>query len=322
MNYMVPQISVCIPTYNRAGLLAKVIECALNQEAVDNYEIVVVDNASTDNTAEVVASFKDKKIRYVRNEVNLGMVGNWNRCLEVARGEYITLWHDDDLYYSDLLFNQIQQFEFNSNLGLVYCACNFINEQGSLIGQSYPFSKAHSWIGIKELEYLLIKNYLYGPPLVRRECYQKVGTFKTSLRYLPDWDMWIRIATHYDTAYIPQILSSYRFHTTQLTHILHNEGLTLTEDCIVLDNAFDIFKNPPLTLYKSRQAGYYEATQRRFWEAFFGLRNHTFLDAWRSFKCGFHMLVTRSGWGFFSYSIKDAIQLYKKRKLKKFYTFE
>jgi glycosyltransferase involved in cell wall biosynthesis len=83
-----PKVSVCIPVYNCEAYLANTIRSVLAQSLTD-FELVIIDNASTDRTAEIISGFEDPRLRSLRNEKNLGMMGNWNRCLEEARGEFI-----------------------------------------------------------------------------------------------------------------------------------------------------------------------------------------------------------------------------------------
>ena len=105
-----PRVTVAIPTRNRAGFLREAIESALAQSFAD-IEVLVCDNASADGTGEVVRSFQDPRLRYVRNDQDLGMVGNWNRCIELARGELIANLADDDLMLPDRLARQLAIFD-------------------------------------------------------------------------------------------------------------------------------------------------------------------------------------------------------------------
>lgn len=101
-----PKISVLIPTYNYGRFLDETIQSVLSQTYTD-FELVVVDNCSTDNTIEVVQPYLvDKRVRFYRNETNIGLVGNWNKCLELAQGEYIKFLCADDKFHPLLL----QQF--------------------------------------------------------------------------------------------------------------------------------------------------------------------------------------------------------------------
>jgi len=117
-----PKFSVCIPTYNRANSLKSAIESVLKQD-FDDYEIVITDNASVDNTEEIVQSFSSPKIRYFRNKKNLGMVKNWNRVLELAKGEYVAFLFDDDEYMPNHLKEAYRILSKYDNIG-IYAAGN------------------------------------------------------------------------------------------------------------------------------------------------------------------------------------------------------
>src|SRR3990170_1950083 len=88
-----PTVSLCVPTFNRAQALGRTLESLLRQTFTD-FELVVVDNASSDDTTNVVRNFRDPRIRYYRTPTNLGLYPNWNRCLDLARGEYVAVYHD------------------------------------------------------------------------------------------------------------------------------------------------------------------------------------------------------------------------------------
>src|SRR5262249_26443707 len=91
-----PKVSVCLPVYNGANYLAESMTSVLTQ-TYEDYRLIVADNCSTDATPDIVAGFKDRRIVYHRNAANLGLVGNHNRCLELAGGEYVCIWHHDDV---------------------------------------------------------------------------------------------------------------------------------------------------------------------------------------------------------------------------------
>lgn len=102
-NFVPPLVTIAIPTYNRANLyLTQAIESAINQ-TYPNLEIIISDNCSTDDTEMVIRSFKDPRIRYFRQEKNIGGNNNFNFCLKQARGEYFLLLMDDDLIDSDFI---------------------------------------------------------------------------------------------------------------------------------------------------------------------------------------------------------------------------
>src|SRR5438093_10311878 len=124
-----PKVSVCIPTYNRSSYLTRTVSSVLEQ-TVEDFELFVVDNASDDDTSQVIAALKDKRIRYCRNESNLGMVGNWNRCVQLAQGEYVAILHDDDFWAEDYLARVVPLLDRHGNVGLVYSAAVVVDGDG------------------------------------------------------------------------------------------------------------------------------------------------------------------------------------------------
>src|SRR3989338_5944877 len=102
-----PKVTIAIPTYNRAKLLSQAIESVLVQTYKD-FELLISDNASTDETNNVVTSFKDPRIRYHRNRKNIGMMSNWNKCVELAQGKYLMILGDDDKLYPYFIKNSLK----------------------------------------------------------------------------------------------------------------------------------------------------------------------------------------------------------------------
>src|SRR5262245_50428881 len=129
------RVSVCVPTYNRSRYLREAIESALVQTFAD-FELLVVDNCSTDDTPEVAAAFaaRDRRVRYVRNERNLGLAGNFNRCVELAQGEYVALLHDDDLYLPEMLATTVGALDAHPEAAFAYGAAEEIDDAGRVVG--------------------------------------------------------------------------------------------------------------------------------------------------------------------------------------------
>ena len=114
-----PFITIGIPTYNRgSGTLPMTLESALSQD-YPNFEIVVSDNGSTDNTQEVVRGFGTDRVNYIRQAVNIGVTKNYNACLQAARGDYFLLLHDDDLIDKDFLTTCMRHGENKTTYGLI-----------------------------------------------------------------------------------------------------------------------------------------------------------------------------------------------------------
>ena len=147
LNYeataMRPMVSVCIPAYYAGENLRAAIASVLEQ-SYQNFELLIVDDASPEDISGVVNKFKDKRISYFRNRENLGPEGNWNRCLQLARGNYFKLLPHDDLLHPDCLMRQVSKLEEDKykKIALVFSARQVISPSGNkLIRRSYPGSK-------------------------------------------------------------------------------------------------------------------------------------------------------------------------------------
>lgn len=128
-----PLVSIGIPTYNRAnGNLHKVIERALSQ-TYQNVEVIVSDNCSTDHTPEVVESIKDSRLRYIRQETNIGPNNNFNFCLNQAKGEYFLLFHDDDMIDHDFVEACMSSLEPGESVGAIFTGVRIIDEHDNVV---------------------------------------------------------------------------------------------------------------------------------------------------------------------------------------------
>lgn len=205
-----PKVGVCIPTYNRAGYLREAIDSVLAQSYQD-YELLVVDNASTDHTSRVVGSYNDPRISYHRNESNIGMVGNWNRCLELAKGEYVAILHDDDLWLPRFLERTIAVLDLHPGVGFIHTARYNTNGDGSRRRLRRPWSEDIVEAGRVHFEKLMLRcEVSCSTVVVRRSVYSRLGHYDERLDYCPDWEMWLRISLYYDAAYLSEPLACYR----------------------------------------------------------------------------------------------------------------
>src|SRR5438445_9575934 len=205
-----PKVSVCIPTYNRSSYLARTVSTVLAQTFKD-YELIVVDNASDDDTPQVVAALTDPRIRYYRNESNLGMVGNWNRCVQLAQADYVAILHDDDLWSEHYLARVVPVLDHHGNVGLVYSAAVIVDGDGKPHHVHTHWTDNRIVNGRLEFSELIVNNRILCPTVtVRRMCYERRGVFDESVLLGADWEMWLRICLYYDVAYIAEPLAYYR----------------------------------------------------------------------------------------------------------------
>lgn len=219
-----PTVSVVILTYNRAHLVGRAIQSVLDQTYQD-FEIVIVDDASTDNTEEVVKSFNDGRLRYIRHKENSGgAAAPKNTGIKAARGEYIAFLSDDDEWLPHMLEKQTNKFRcVSSDVGVVYSGhASFSTESGKKVAERMPIERGHVFE-------LMLEKLILGDltPLVRKECFRRVGVFDTQFLSCEWWDMLIRISKYYKFDFVPEILCKYYIHSEQGTASLERriEGL-------------------------------------------------------------------------------------------------
>jgi len=217
MTQLCPKVSVGIPTFNRAEMLREVIMSVLTQTFQD-FELIISDNASQDQTQEVIASIKDDRIHYIRNETNIGMVQNFNQCLARARGSYITIFHDDDLMLPDNLRLKVLALDKNSGVGLVHSKFGFIDQHGKLLKANTNFGKPVFQDRIEPGRKFLIKTLMSGNTvnapsvMIRRECYQRLGGFDERLTLTADAEYWMRLSLYSDILFLARPLVQSRSH--------------------------------------------------------------------------------------------------------------
>jgi len=204
-----PRISVIITTFNRANFLKKAIESVLNQTYLD-FELLILDNNSTDNTEEMVKSFNDERIRYIKHQpLNISQARNLG--VKEARGEHIGFLDDDDEWLGNKLESQLSVFEKgDSNLGLVYGGFVWIDSQGREIKKHIPRLK-----GQILKDFLSQKDGLIGSasnPLLRKEVIEELGGYNEKVITGEDWELYLRLSEKYDIDFSPEILLRIRCH--------------------------------------------------------------------------------------------------------------
>jgi len=211
-----PLISIAIPTYNRPLLLKEAIESALNQKDFSNYEVIVVDN-NPDSTVEeeVIKSFNNSRLFYYKNESNLGMTGNWNRCIELAKGKWVTILHDDDLLYPDFLREMSEIIRNNDNIDLLTCIAEVGDHPHSLKKNVLKKIKGEikERIGIRKitLDRLLRSNINPFPGvLFKKDLALKLGGFDETFYPCADYAFWFKYCLKNQGFILYKTLSFYR----------------------------------------------------------------------------------------------------------------
>lgn len=203
------KVSVVIPTHNRAGFLPTAIDSVLKQSFQD-FEILVVDDASNDGTAEVRDKFNDSRIHWLRHDKPKGGAAARNTGIIHSKGEYIAFLDDDDEWYPDKLARQMEvMLGSEPQVGAVYTGYVTVDRtSGCVRGQMIPTQRGNLH------NKLLESNPIGGTSsmLIKRACLEKVGLFDETLPSFQDRDLWIRISREFNFGYVQDPLLNYFDH--------------------------------------------------------------------------------------------------------------
>ena len=213
-------VSICIPVYNGELYIYKTLNSALNQ-TYKNIEIIIFDDCSTDNSAEIIKTFDDCRITYHLNDKNYGAFLNFQKCIEACNGEFIKLLNHDDLLRPNAIEKQVNVLINNPDVSLCITATNVINEFDKIIMKRQLYKKSLKING-KRLakKTLLYGRNIYGEPstvLFRKDKSRLIGNFNKELYISNDLDYWIRLSYVGDVYYINEFLSDWRLSQTNDT---------------------------------------------------------------------------------------------------------
>ena len=221
-----PLVSLCMPTYNGERYLREAIYSALNQ-TYKILEILIIDDGSSDQTVNIITEFvqKDSRIKFIQNTQNLGLVGNWNKCLHEANGDWIQFLFQDDLMHRECIETLVQT-GITTNKSLVICDRDYFFEAGidkrriDFYGKLLKLSdvfKETQIISPVQLYNIFTDNFLgvnfIGEPivgLIKKQCISTYGVYNLNLRQICDFEFWIRVGFNEGFAYIPKKLVSFR----------------------------------------------------------------------------------------------------------------
>jgi glycosyltransferase involved in cell wall biosynthesis len=217
-----PLVSVCIPTYRDAIFLHQSLSTIVCQ-TYPNLEILVGDDASPDNTAEVVHSFQDARIRYLRNPTNLGQFENVNQLVSQARGKYIAIYHSDDYYDPEIIQKEVAFLEAHPEIGAVFALDWRVDDFGRITGKMKLLPEIRSNTALSFLDIMPIllrnRNRMFRTPTFMgcAEVLRDVGSFSDAYEIAGDLDMWLRIAYRYPVAILDEYLMYYRRGSSQIS---------------------------------------------------------------------------------------------------------
>lgn len=242
-----PKVSVILTSYNHSKYISQSIESVLSQD-FDDFELLIIDDCSKDNSAEIISSFKDGRIKFVKNEENLGMVRTINKGIEMARGEYISHFNSDDLFYDkSKLAKQVRFLDDNPEHGAVFTRAQLIDDKGDIfkdVKHSYYLKMDQqqnqdrfAWLGF----FFYKSNCLcYPSVMIRKAVYEEIGVFDPSYTIMQDLDMWIRICKKFEIFVIEEKLTAFRISDASTSCGDNNRFVSVFEFKKVLSNYLNI----------------------------------------------------------------------------------
>ena len=208
-----PQVTVVMPTFRRASQIGESIRSLLEGTFADFELLVRDDGDGTDGTSQAVteAAGRDARVRYHRNRGPLRMPGNLNAGIQESRGEMIAVCHDHDLYKPNFLARLVEALDLHQSALFVHCAIDVVRQDGSFVcshvGDWSELTPGYSWLKV-------MLNSLHCPvcalTLVRREAHEKCGLYDPAAGFIADVEMWMRLSSHGDVAYVAEPLIAVR----------------------------------------------------------------------------------------------------------------
>ena len=222
-----PRLSVCLPTYNGEAYVAEALRSVLQQSYTD-FEVVAIDDGSSDRTLEMLQACTDPRVRIYQNPHRRGIPGNWNAAVALAQGEYVCVFHQDDVMLADNLARKIALFETDPRLSLVHSGAEAVVEDGAPSRLSDGIGKAETDFVEEGEAYfrklLLGGNCICAPTvMVRREQLAAVGGFNEALGYACDYEMWMKLCVEGRVGFIHDTLVRYRWHAGNASHDYRDE---------------------------------------------------------------------------------------------------
>ena len=224
-----PELTVSMPAYNAGKYIREAIESVLRQDGIE-FELIVVDDGSQDNTSEVVLSFKDPRIKLIRNKRNMGIAYCHNLVIEQSNSPFITHVDSDDLVLPDAFKKMVSKLKSDPSIGQVHCYFFEIDEDGRVTRDA--FHKRRKNLLKKrgpDMDYkreLLVHGSVMNPlRTYRKEVFYVVGKFNEKLKFGEDYDIALRIVDKYDITLVPEFLYCFRIHKSNTAQSLRFKNL-------------------------------------------------------------------------------------------------
>lgn len=214
---MIPVVSVIIPTYNRANLLPHTLDSVLGQ-TFDAFEIIVVDDGSTDDTRHVMERYNDPRIQYICNSWTGHPSPNRNTGIKLSKGDYLAFVDSDDLWLPQKLEHQVGYMKAHPDMQWCFCHYdNYYGDTGRIEHRPIPVSLVNGTYSPVDL---LCGNFIGSPTvLARKGLFDMAGGFDEtdSIRFVEDWELWLRFSAIQPGGFIAEPLAQYRLHSSAAT---------------------------------------------------------------------------------------------------------
>jgi glycosyltransferase involved in cell wall biosynthesis len=226
-------VSICIPTYNSGKYLERTLQTIISQ-TYDNLEIIIGDNGSSDNTVDLIRKYSkiDDRISFYSNEINIGYSKNCNKLIKQCSGEYISIFHSDDLYDITIVEKEVDALNKNSDLLGVFTSFFKINENDHYIKNVvYPFNSENKLLKVNldiYIKFVLLNGascFCCPTSMIRSDVYKQLKGYDENLKHIEDQDMWARILLNGSLGIINQKLIKYRIHDAQVSSIYMNREI-------------------------------------------------------------------------------------------------
>ena len=246
-----PRVSVLMPVYNGERFLALAVESILGQ-TFREFELIIVDDGSTDGSARILSRFDDPRIRRLRNDRNEGITQSLNRGLELASGDYVCRMDSDDVSVPTRIERQIGFMEEHTEIAVVGSFATVIDSTGTAVDtERYPQSASD----IRKT--LFVHNpFAHGAVMIRSSVLKECGAYDARFLHNEDYDLWLRVAARHPLANIPEPLLHRRVHGGNITAA--NETQLVKYRLKTLSHAFArYYRNPFYRIFLARPAAAY-----------------------------------------------------------------
>lgn len=233
---MNPKVTVITTVFNSEKYLKKAIESILTQ-SFEDFEYILVDDHSSDNSVDIIHSYKDKRIKLIRNNSNQGTYAASNKAIELAKGQYIARLDSDDIAREDRFEKQTKLLDEKLNIAVVGSYVQLIDDKDALIGERKFPQTNNEILG----QIFLVNPITHSASMVRKEYLNKVGGYNSQFSKSQDYNLWLNIARIGGKFYnIPEYLVQYRIHDQSIGGRSYQEQQNIINNQLA-DIIYDIF---------------------------------------------------------------------------------